>query len=138
MKGVLRVVGMVVIVGIIALLAYVRLAPSDPDRWHVMPPQVKNEDLVGGAMRVIPGNPEQFARLVEMIETSDGTTRLAGSIEEGMVTVVTRSVVFGFPDYTTLRLQDDEISIHARLRFGKSDLGVNAARLDAWLAQFGE
>ena len=50
-----------------------------------------------------------------------------------MITYVTRSRVFGFPDYTTVRQAGDTLEIHGRLRFGESDMGVNAARVDGWL-----
>ena len=72
------------------------------------------------------------------MEATPRTQHLAGTVEEGMVTYITRSLVFGFPDYTTARLQGDRIEIHSRLRFGQSDMGVNAARLESWLAQLGQ
>jgi uncharacterized protein (DUF1499 family) len=34
-----------------------------------------------------------------------------------------------------VRQDGDMLQIHGRLRFGKSDLGVNAARIDGWLRQ---
>jgi uncharacterized protein (DUF1499 family) len=55
-----------------------------------------------------------------------------------MVTYVTRSRVMGFPDYTTVRQAGDMVEIYGRLRFGKSDLGVNAARIDRWLRRLAE
>ncbi|HHB81701.1 MAG TPA: DUF1499 domain-containing protein, partial [Aliiroseovarius sp.] len=48
------------------------------------------------------------------------------------MTFVTRSRLWGFPDYTTIAYADGRITIFARLRFGRSDLGVNAARVGAW------
>jgi uncharacterized protein (DUF1499 family) len=66
------------------------------------------------------------------------TVRLAGSPDEGRITYVSRSRVFGFPDYTTVSAIADEggtrLVIHARLRFGQSDMGANAARVGRWLA----
>ena len=53
-----------------------------------------------------------------------------------MITYVTRSALFRFPDYTTVRHRDAQIEIYGRLRFGRSDLGVNAARIDRWLERF--
>ena len=55
---------------------------------------------------------------------------LAGSVADGRVTYITRSRVFGFPDYTTLEQDGDRLKAYARLRFGGSDLGVNATRLE--------
>ena len=138
MKGLLPIIGPVLIFAFVGLMAYIRLAPSDPARWHVMPDQVQDETLPGGAMRVIPGDEERFAELAAIMEATPRTQHLAGTVEEGMVTYITRSLVFGFPDYTTARLQGDQIEIYSRLRFGQSDMGVNAARLESWLAQLGQ
>ena len=75
-----------------------------------------------------------------MIATATPRThRLAGSPEAGRITWITRSRLWGFPDYTTAQVTQTptgpRLDIHARLRFGRSDMGVNAARLHAWLAQ---
>ena len=85
-------------------------------------------------MRVVSDAPGRFARLEEIILATARTERLAGSAEAGMATYVTRSKVFGFPDYTTIRQRDGQLEIYGRLRFGKSDLGVNKARVESWLA----
>ncbi|GAW36740.1 hypothetical protein RA2_03815 [Roseovarius sp. A-2] len=119
-----------VLVLIVAALAFVRLAPSDPARWHQMPESVTNRDLAGGAMRRVEGD---LATLDASIRATARTRVLAGGLDQGMITYVTRSRVFGFPDYTTVRRNDDMLEIYGRLRFGKSDLGVNAARIDGWL-----
>ena len=55
-----------------------------------------------------------------------------------MITYITRSRVFGFPDYTTVRQAGPQLELYGRLRFGGSDLGANAARLDHWLEVFAE
>ncbi|MEM9126862.1 MAG: DUF1499 domain-containing protein, partial [Pseudomonadota bacterium] len=62
------------------------------------------------------------------------TSVLAGSVSDGLVTYVTRSRLIGFPDYTTAQQDGDTLRIHARLRFGRSDFGVNRNRVDTWLA----
>ena len=63
------------------------------------------------------------------------TLVLEGSVEDGMITYITRTRVFGFPDYTTVTQKDKTLKFHARLRFGMKDMGVNAARGDAWIAE---
>jgi len=59
-----------------------------------------------------------------------------------MCALQTRSRLWGFPDYTTVVATEHEgapvLMIHARLRFGKADLGVNKARVQAWLAQMSD
>ena len=111
-------------------LAWVRLAPSDPERWHKMPEIVETNVLAGGASHVLEDSADKFAQLDRVIRATPRTQVLAGTVEEGMITYVTRSLLFGFPDYTTVRAQDGRLEIYSRLRFGRSDLGVNAARID--------
>lgn len=122
--------GIAVIVVIAAGLGYIRLAPSDAARWHVLPGDIGDQTLEGGAMRRLTGD---LAALDAIIRATPRTAVLAGSVAEGMITYVTRSRVFGFPDYTTVRQTGDALEIYGRLRFGASDLGVNAARIDGWL-----
>jgi len=127
-------------VAVLAVLAaaWVRLAPSDPARWHAMPAAVTNRDLPGGAMRVVGAGGDGLARLDAIILATPRTRRLAGAPGAGMVTYVTRSALFGFPDYTTVRAAGAQLEIYGRLRFGRSDLGVNAARIDRWLARLAQ
>jgi uncharacterized protein (DUF1499 family) len=71
------------------------------------------------------------------------TRLLAGSVATGKLTYVTRSRLFGFPDYTTVSLLLPEdggptyLHMFARLRFGLDDLGVNGARVRDWAARGG-
>lgn len=129
----MRLVLIAVLSVLIGLGFYVRLAPSDPERWHRMPDGVSMPDPEGGAMRAIEGEADELQRLHAIIVETARTRVLAGSVAEGMVTYVTRSRVFGFPDYTTVRLRAGRIEIYGRQRFGASDLGVNGARIDGWL-----
>lgn len=115
---------------------YIRLAPSDPARWHRMPEDVTPGDGAGHAMRVVEAGAGGLARLHRIVMDTPRTEVLAGSVAEGTITYVTRSAVMGFPDYTTVRAADGRIELYGRLRFGRSDFGVNAARLDAWLERF--
>lgn len=120
------------IVLVVLFDAWVRLAPSDPARWHVLPEAVPG-DGTGQATRVVPGDADTLARIDAIAMETPRTVRLAGSPAQGMTTYVTRSALWGFPDYITVALVDGQVVLHGRLRFGKSDLGVNAARLDGWL-----
>jgi len=122
-------------VAVVGLMAFVRLAPSEPMRWHQMPDTITDRDLEGGVMRRTEGD---LAVLDRIIRDTPRTQVLAGSVQQGMVTYVTRSRVFGFPDYTTVRQDGEMLEIYARLRFGRSDLGVNADRVDRWLGRLAE
>jgi len=125
-----------VVAGLVVLVVgfglWVRLAPSDPARWHVAPPEAPQK-FVGGIVETLAGSPAQFSRLAEIIAKTPHTRLLAGSLDEGRLTYVTRSAFWGFPDYTTVTYADGRITLFARLRFGRSDLGVNAARVRVWL-----
>lgn len=124
-----------------AFAAFVRLAPSDPTRWNVDPSLAQGWDQSGwnevktqvnGAVLRVPARDGLLGQLDSLAMATPGTTRLAGSEAEGRITWVTRSALWGFPDYTTAQSLADGVYIHSRLRFGKSDLGVNAARLRDW------
>ena len=132
----------------IAFAAYVRLAPADPARWHVSPAlwaPVSDAawgevtPMRGGASLRIGlqgGDPQELlAQLDKIALATPRTIRIAGSVNEGMITWETRSLVFGFPDYTTAEARADGLFILARQRFGANDHGVNAARLSDWLSR---
>jgi uncharacterized protein (DUF1499 family) len=127
---------------VVAFALYVRLAPSDPARWHVAPVadgpagQVQVAGLNRATLRLAAAAPaDLLARLDAVAMATPRTIRLAGSVAEGRITWVTRSALWGFPDYTTAELRPDGLAIAARSRFGQGDLGVNAARLGDWLAK---
>jgi uncharacterized protein (DUF1499 family) len=123
----------------LAFGAWVRLAPSDPARWHSDPAQGTAGDNSPVAKAYLPVPPaEALAAFDAVALTAPRTTRLAGGVEEGRITYVSRSRLWGFPDYTTVSAVPGDggawLAIHARARFGRSDLGVNAARVGRWLA----
>ena len=128
---------------LVAVAGYVRLAPSDPARWHVAPvadgPWGEVVATDGSAsLRLGPdrGDPTALlARLDAIALATPRTTRLVGSPAEGRITWVTRSALWGFPDYTTAEARPDGLYVLARLRFGRGDMGVNAARLQDWLSR---
>ncbi|GAA6186969.1 DUF1499 domain-containing protein [Litorivita sp. NS0012-18] len=119
---------------LIVLAGYIRLAPSDPQVWHVMPDAPASKDFDGGVIRSGAAGPQGLSLLDRIIMSGPRTRVLAGSVEEGMVTYITRSKLWGFPDYTTARQDGDDLHVYARLRFGKSDMGVNKVRVDGWLS----
>lgn len=116
-------------------MGFIRLAPSDPSQWHVVPAVTQDRDLPGGAMHILTDAEGALALIDAIARATPRTTVLAGSVDEGMITYITRSRIMGFPDYTTVRQEGDTLTVYARLRFGRSDLGVNRARVDGWLAE---
>ena len=125
------------LVAVAALMAWVRLAPSDPARWHGALTFTKDDDKEGAAIRVVPVNDPSaaLAELDRIALSTPRTERLAGAVEEGSVTYITRSAFWGFPDYTTITAAEDRVILFGRLRFGQSDFGVNKARVEGWISQ---
>jgi hypothetical protein len=131
------------VVALLALAAWVRLAPTDAARWHVPPvaegPWGEVVPATGAAslrIDLTAGAPaDLLARLDAVALATPRTRRLAGSAAEGRITWITRSALWGFPDYTTAEARADGLYIQARLRFGREDMGVNAARLRDWQAR---
>jgi uncharacterized protein (DUF1499 family) len=135
-----------VVVLVLGFAAYVRLVPVDPDRWNVMPNFAAPGDYpeTGGfeAIRQITTTPLGMLEAVDRVAmATPRTIRIAGTPEAGLVTYQTRSALWGFPDYTTVSVEEGEtgpvLQIHGRLQFGYSDAGVNEARVRAWLAALG-
>lgn len=142
------------IIALLGLMALVRLAPTDPATWHIdletdrpavmpytlMPPDTDVvRPLTGGAYADLFSTPEAASAMLEKLDAiamaTPRTTRLAGSVADGRITWETRSALWGFPDYTTAQITASGLTIYARLRFGREDMGVNAARLRSWLGQ---
>ncbi|KIC48938.1 DUF1499 domain-containing protein [Tateyamaria sp. ANG-S1] len=118
---------------VLGLLAFVRRAPTDAARWHQPIAETNSQNMAGGAIRVIEAAPEALARVDAAARDLPRTRVIAGSVAEGRITYVTRSKWIGFPDYTTVEHNDGTLKMHARLRFGRSDLGVNRERLERLL-----
>ena len=153
MKKAVRTMSLTLAFGIIAalgLLAYIRLAPSDPAVWHISPvttveagqgPCVDNITTQTNGARVAclsTAPPEVLlSRLDQTAMATPRTTRLEGTPQSGRITWVTRTALIGYPDYTTAEVTQTptgtRLDIHARQRFGGSDFGVNTARLKDWL-----
>ncbi|WP_299982963.1 DUF1499 domain-containing protein [uncultured Ruegeria sp.] len=123
----------VLIAAVVLLGGYIRFSPSDTARWHVAA-QGADKDMRNGVVRVVNTGPNGLAKLDAIATDAPRTRVLAGSVPEGMVTYITRSKVFGFPDYTTVQQDGDELRVYARSRFGRRDFGVNQDRVSGWLA----
>ena len=128
--------GWILVALIVVVLAYIRLAPTDAARWHKPVTATEDKKLAGGAIRVLPAGEGDLARFVQVAAASPRTEVLAGTAEDGRVTLISRTKWIGFPDYTTIEQTDGQLRIFGRLRFGRSDLGVNAARIEGWIRKF--
>jgi len=116
---------------------YVRTAGHDPARWHVDPATVTevnaNNEFLGSA--VLEGTSDTVSAGLKGVL---GGEVLVGSYEEGWVTLVVRTPLYGYPDYVSVRIEerhdDSEVTIFSRSRFGYSDLGMNKDRVEKTFA----
>ena len=142
----MRTIALLIAVLLAGLAAYIRLAPSEPDQWNAALPvagpltDCTHITTLEGGAKLSCAAPENILTKLDAIAlATPRTRRLAGSPAESRITWITRSKLWGFPDYTTAQVTQTptgpRLDIHARLRFGRSDMGVNAARLRAWIAQ---
>ena len=132
--------GLLLLVGLIGLMGYIRLAPARADDLNNLPSTngIGDTQRPGGFMtaRQIAAPAQTVLQAVAQVASAAPRTRLvAGSVQDGMMTFVTRSALWGFPDYTTAAVQGDILVISGHLRFGRSDMGVNKSRILGWLAQ---
>ncbi len=130
------------LVFVLVVVAYIRLAPTNAARWHKLPDMAEPGDTSeeGGflSVRRITAPADEVLKAVEQRALATPRTHLIkGSVDEGMMTFQSRSLVMGFPDHTTVTVQGDLLVIYGRLRFGRSDLGVNRARIAGWLETLG-
>ena len=132
----------------------VNTSSHDPARWHVAPATVRlngkpNEylaaprgttaDPADAETRLYPESPRALLARFDAIARAQTRTRVvAGDLDSLMITYMQRSRVFGFPDYLTVKavVMDGGagLMIFSRARYGRSDFGVNRARVEAWLA----
>ena len=135
---------LLLIAAVIGLLVYIRLAPTDPGRWHV-DPLLAADPGQAGVLIVPPSAPVYacepatllmaFDRVVSQVPR---TRQIARDNDAPWVTYEARTKWVGFPDYISVRAVEVEggasLAILSRLRFGRSDLGVNAKRAQAIIA----
>ncbi len=136
-----------------AVMAHVRLAPTDPAQWHVDPraiakPSKPNHWLIrpaGGDARP-PHYRAEVATLVAAVEEAAARMgdmeRIAGNTASGHLTYISRTRWMGYPDFTTIRVYSTDegasLAAFSRARFGHSDMGFNRRRLDRMLAHIDE
>ena len=141
------------VIAALGLLAYIRLAPSDPALWHISPvttaaagqgsclDAITTQPNGARVACLSPDTPESLlAELDATALATPRTTRLAGTPQSGRITWITRTALMGYPDHTTAEATQTptgtRLDLYARQRFGGADFGVNTARLRAWLKDF--
>lgn len=138
------------------LAVTMRMVSDDPEVWHVDPAMAErtgqpNDYLVApeGATaaeidrvaKVHETEPRALLFQFDAVARPAGAKVVAGSVDDRWITYVQRSMIFGFPDYISVRALEVEggaaLIIWSRSRYGQSDLGVNKRRIDGWLKQIG-
>ena len=142
----------IILAVIVAMVLWVRVAPSDANEWHADPETVdKNARPNQFLMRdgqdadslVFDMDPATLAaKFNEIALSQPKVTVLAGSADTGHVTYLQRTNLMAYPDYISVKIAAKEggksrLIIYSRSRFGRSDLGVNKARIKAWVAALG-
>ena len=156
----LRIIGGVVL-ALVALVAgfllYVRLAPLDAATWHQDPVSAATPETPNSFRVLAPGatpGPEEMVSPVfpvppaalmaafdRLALAQPHTERLAGTPDgSDFVTYVQRTPLVRYPDYISVRAVPvgeggSALVILSRSRFGKSDLGVNKARIKEWMSK---
>jgi uncharacterized protein (DUF1499 family) len=82
------------------------------------------------------------ARVPSLLEQEPRVTIAAGDPAAGRFVLIQRSLVFDFPDTVNIAVQavDDghaTLAIYSRSNYGRSDLGINKARVKRWLDRLG-
>jgi len=129
-------------VAVAILLA--RFIPADSEPYHedpAVPEKQRSEVRMIG-----PDAPRFEAEARDVLTEFSKIARrdwrvglVEGSVDEGMITFVARSTIFGFRDYITVKATDEtggsKLSVYARPRFNVYDWGANQKRLDRWLGK---
>jgi len=136
MKTVALLLGLTLLC-VLGVALYIRLAPSDPARWHGDPAAIPDPHTPNFARLslTLPLPRDTVFERIAAQAAREGAVELAG--DQGLMTWVARSRVMKFPDYVTIRLtgtaDGTQVSALSRARFGRGDMGVNAARLQRWI-----
>ena len=143
---------LLVFVGV-GFFVWVRVAKDDAAVWHV-DPQTAKRGKRPNQYFLLPGADRSPAPEYEMSAAALATKFdamamgqadikvLAGNASDLWVTYIQRSRLMRYPDYISVKfiaLENDRstLAIYSRSRFGRSDLGVNKARIKAWIKALG-
>jgi len=138
----------------LGLIAYVRLAPSDPKVWNSDPLTAK-KPTTPNAFFMLPGAEKNPAhefymdgatlaqRFDEMAMSHPNVRRLAGGPDQLLTTYIARTPLMGYPDYISVHALDlgnnrSALAVFSRARFGISDRGVNKKRMLGWLQELAQ
>ncbi len=121
--------------------AFIRLAPPYIDHGH-QPPHARGPgdyEFPAGheAVRQINGDGQDWLALADAVILATLRTR---SLSDKSRLYETRSLIWGFPDYTRVWIEAGDpalLVIRSTARYGNDDFGVNRARIEKWLVALG-
>ncbi|MBL4750743.1 MAG: DUF1499 domain-containing protein [Amylibacter sp.] len=128
------------------ILAYVRFAPVNIDVVHQDPVTAVASGKPNEYRMTSPVfdmiTPELTKMFDDFVLSQPRVKRIAGTVDDQMITYVQRTKIISYPDYITVKVvpvgtKQSRLEIFSRSRFGYSDLGVNKRRIDDWLLQLG-
>ncbi len=145
----MRYITLIILLFILIPIGYVRFSVGDPGKWHVDPTTaVRGPKPNQFFMLPVNGDIESpvfntdAATLAQtfndLVMNKPSTRLLAGGPSELFVTYMQRSRYIGYPDYISVKFFDLEdgsstLAIYSRARYGRSDFGVNRARIKNWV-----
>ena len=86
---------------------------------------------------------ELAAKFNDVALSKPNVVVLNGDAKDLFVTYMQRTKLMAYPDYISVKVTAEEggksrLFIYSRSRFGRSDLGVNKARIKNWTAALGQ
>lgn len=138
---------------VVGAAVWVRFAPSDPSTWHVdpeivvktsRPNQFLMRDGADSDSLIFDETPEHLAkRFHKFAMAKPGVSKLAGEPQGLWNTYIQRSKLMAYPDYISVKISETDtgkarLVVYSRARFGRSDLGVNKARIINWTTALGQ
>ncbi|HEY0214141.1 MAG TPA: hypothetical protein VGC40_11220 [Paenirhodobacter sp.] len=144
-RWVIATVG-VLVLALLAAGLWLRVMPISADAYHRMGTE---QNAVGDwrdsqgfeAVRQVPAPQASLEALTKIATAAKRTTLLEGTVQEELVTFVTRSPVLGLPEITNLWIEGNRIHLRGHTALMDFGLGDEAARAEArirdWMARAG-
>lgn len=113
---------------------------SRNNRYLVLPAGYQARGKPGEASPTFTLSAKALASRVQDLWRKQKRTELVRDIDDNLqFELVQRSAVFRFPDFIVVQAIDlgggkAALAIYSRSKYGRSDFGVNKARVQAWLA----
>ncbi|MBE9556514.1 MAG: DUF1499 domain-containing protein [Proteobacteria bacterium] len=158
-RAVARLVGVALVIAMTGWFAWGRgdgaVAEPMPDFATLVPPSSPNSYIVrpanfstaNSSTAAADAESPVFAVPVETLEAvalaviraQPRVTEVAADLDARQYAFVQRTAILRFPDTVTIRFFDlgdgqSSLAMFSRSKFGRSDLGVNRARVESWLA----